>query len=126
LARVGSGFSAVSAATVIQLDTVAGSLFKSADFSFLADVIDMNLGELASGAAAIFPESLQVFINGLMLRPVIDSGKIKTFQDGTAVSFAGLQGDFVLYKNHSPSNGGLAFAFAIKSGDEIQVRYNNG
>jgi hypothetical protein len=126
MARVGSGLAAYAAATNIPLDSVAGSLYRSSDFKFLEDVIDLNSGfGLWTGKSA-FPDNLQVFINGIMLRPVFDAGKVKTFMNSETISFAGLQGDFVMYKNSTGPVGGIAFAFALKAGDEVQVRYNNG
>jgi hypothetical protein len=92
----------------------------------MLDVVDLNLGAGTWSGLAAFPENLQVFINGVMLRPVFDAGKVKTFVDGATISFAGLQGDFVFYKNNSGPTAGIAFGFALKAGDEVQVRYNNG
>ena len=117
--------SAVGAATSVNLDTVAGSLLKSGDFNMGSDIIDMGLGQGAFSGGAAFPTNLEVMINGITLRPVLDAGKIKTFVDGATISFAGLQGDFVFYKNTSGPVYGIAFGFALKVGDEIQVRYFN-
>jgi hypothetical protein len=126
MARVGGSFTAYAAATNIPLDSVAGSLYRSSDFKFLDDVIDLNIGMGAWTGKSAFPDNLQVFINGVMLRPVFDAGKVKTFMNSDTISFAGLQGDFVLYKDNTGPVGGIAFGFALKAGDEVQVRYNNG
>jgi len=125
MARVGAGFAAATSADGIALDTVAGSLFKSSDFKFVDDVIDMNIGAGPYTGKATFPENFQVFINGVMLRPVLDAGKVKTFIGASTVSFSGLDGDFVFYKNEVPLTGKIHFAFALKAGDEVQVRYKN-
>ena len=126
MARVGAGFAAATSADGIALDTVAGSLYKSSDFKFVDDVIDMNLGEGPFTGKSAFPDNFQVFINGVMLRPAFDAGKVKTFVDAASVSFTGLDGDYVFYKNHTGPVGKIHFAFALKAGDEVQVRYNNG
>jgi len=125
VARVGGGFAAATSADGIALDTVSGSLYKSSDFNFANHVVDMNLGAgsfAASGAA--FPDNFQVLINGVALRPVFDSDKVKTFLDAATVSFSGLSGDYVFHKNSAGSVSKIHFAFALKAGDEIQVRYN--
>jgi hypothetical protein len=125
VARVGGGFAAATSADGIALDTVSGSLYKSSDFKFGDDVVDMNLGAgpfAASGAA--FPDNFQVLINGVALRPVFDAGKVKTFLDAATVSFSGLSGDYVFHKNSVGPVSKIHFAFALKAGDEVQVRYN--
>jgi hypothetical protein len=126
VARVGGGFAAATSADGIALDTVSGSLYKSSDFKFGDDVVDMNLGVGPYSGKSAFPDNLQVFINGVMLRPVFDSGKVKTFLDAATVSFSGLSGDFVFHKNSVGPVSKIHFAFALKAGDEVQVRYNLG
>jgi hypothetical protein len=125
VARVGGGFAAATSADGIALDTVSGSLYKSSDFNFGQDVVNMNLGVgLFAASGAAFPDNFQVLINGVALRPVFDSGKVKTFIDSATVSFSGLSGDYVFHKNNVGPVNKIHFAFALKAGDEIQVRYN--
>jgi hypothetical protein len=116
MARVGSGdFSAVSAATNINLDSLNG-LKKTATFSFGTDIVQ--------SAAMQFVPGLEVFINGNLLRPVFDAfGAVKVVTAPTSISFAGLNGDYLFY-DAGDDTYGIAFPFKLVNGDEVQVRYN--
>jgi hypothetical protein len=124
LARVGfGGFGAVSALDKLALDTVAGTILKTSDFAFGADVVNLNLGEGVFSGKAAFSSNFNIYINGVLLRPVIDAGKIKVFTGAGAISFAGLNGDYVFHKDGV--NFAIAFPFALIANDEIQVKYFN-
>jgi hypothetical protein len=125
MARIGVGtFGATAAATNINLDTVEPG-YMSAAFHFGADVVDLNFGENAFNGKAAMPTNLEIYINGVKLRPATEAGKIKKFIDGDTISFSGLNGDFVFYKNHGNGVTGVAFAFDLKAGDELCVQYFN-
>jgi hypothetical protein len=134
IARVGtSAFAAASSADGIALDTVSGALVRTTNFKFVEDVIELNLGTGMYSGKSAFPVSFQVYINGILLRPVMDGAtKIKTFESPASVSFAGTagEGDYVFYRAQGVppafATGKIHFGFALKTGDEIQVRYNNG
>jgi hypothetical protein len=124
LARVGfGGFGAVSALDKLELDTVAGTILKTPDFAFGADVVNLSLGEGAFSGKSGFSSNFNIYINGVLLRPVIDAGKIKVFSGAGAISFSGLNGDYVFHKDGV--NFAIAFPFALMANDEIQVKYFN-
>jgi hypothetical protein len=129
MARVGTaGFGTRAAGVNIKLDTVTGALFRSADFQFTNEIVE---GQFGPGAGV--PVNFEVFVNGNLLRPVIDtsgaSPVIKTFTGATdpvSVSFAGLNGDYAFTKTTTggpPFIGSIVFPFALLDKDEVQVRY---
>jgi len=124
LGRVGEGLTAYAAATNIMFDTCGGALLRTADFNLGNDIINMNIGEGVWTGIDALPVNLSVMINGVMLRPVIASNRIKTFVDSETIDFTGLSGDFVFYKDAGGTIG-IAFAFALVGGDEVQVAYFN-
>jgi hypothetical protein len=122
MARVGfGGFSAVSAADKLNLDTVAGAILKTSDFAFGTEIVDLTLGEGIFSGKAGFATNLNVYVNGVLLRPIIESNKIKAFTGAGAVSFTGLNGDFAVHKDGA--NCSIVFPFALHAHDEIQVKY---
>lgn len=124
LGRVGAGLTAYAAATNIMFDTCGGAILRTTDFNLGNDIINLNLGEGVWTGKDELPVNLSVLINGVMLRPVIASNRIKTFVDSETIDFSGLSGDFVFYKAAAGTIG-IAFAFALSSGDEVQVAYFN-
>jgi hypothetical protein len=89
----------------------------------MLNIVDKN-GGFGAFSPAKYTSSFKVYVNGILLRPAIDSTAankpIKVVS--SAPTFASADdGDYMLYKNGPTA--GIVFKFDMKNGDEIQVRY---
>ena len=126
LAKVGqNGLGTFTGGTTVFNPIVAKCYIMSTD---LTNIVDRNNGTGGYSANAGFTPSLEVFVNGMLMRPgmstaVVAGGAIKVVTAGIppAYSFTTADGDYVLYKNGGTI--GILFRFDLVNNDEVHVRY---